>query len=74
MCIRDRFKAEAGTVGKICREHCFANRLIMRHVGDRMVISPPLVIDESEIDLMMERIVNALDSTLKTLKAEGLYA
>ena len=71
---RAPFKAEAGTVGKICREHCFANRLIMRHVGDRMVISPPLVIDESEIDLMMERIVNALDSTLKTLKAEGLYA
>jgi len=38
-----------------------------------MVISPPLVIEESEIDLMMERIGIALDSTVKSLKEEGLY-
>ena len=69
---RAPFAAEAGTVGKICREHCFANRLIMRHVGDRMVISPPLIIEESEIDQMMERIFIALDRTAESLKAEGL--
>ena len=28
------------------RETCFANNLIMRHVGDRMVVSPPLVMHE----------------------------
>ena len=41
---RAPFAADAGTVGLKCREHCFANNLVMRHVGDRMVISPPLVI------------------------------
>ncbi len=47
---RRQFAAEAGTVGLICRELCFANGLVMRHVGDRMIISPPLVITEDEID------------------------
>ncbi|MCB1340463.1 MAG: aspartate aminotransferase family protein, partial [Pseudooceanicola sp.] len=40
---RAKFAAEEGTVGLICRERCFANGLVMRHVGDRMIISPPLV-------------------------------
>lgn len=69
---RAAFASEAGTVGKICREHCFANRLVMRHVYDRMVISPPLIISESEIDTLIDRVSQALDSTLDTLKAEGL--
>ena len=41
---RAKFAADVGTVGFMVRERCFANNLIMRHVGDRMVISPPLVI------------------------------
>ena len=39
---RAKFASEAGTVGLRCRERCFANNLVMRHVGDRMIISPPL--------------------------------
>ena len=41
---RAKFASEPGAVGYICRERCFANNLVMRHVGDRMIISPPLVI------------------------------
>ncbi len=41
---RAKFATDAGTVGFMCRENCFANNLVMRHVGDRMIISPPLVI------------------------------
>ena len=37
---RAPFAADAGTAGLICREHCFANGLVMRHVGDTMIISP----------------------------------
>ncbi|MCP4819372.1 MAG: aminotransferase class III-fold pyridoxal phosphate-dependent enzyme, partial [Shimia sp.] len=47
---RAPFAAEKGTVGYKCREHCFEAGLVMRHVGDRMVISPPLVIKPEEID------------------------
>ncbi|CUH79830.1 Taurine--pyruvate aminotransferase [Tritonibacter multivorans] len=66
------FKAEAGTVGYICRERCFANNLIMRHVGDRMIVSPPLVIQPDEIDLLIERAWKSLDECHSELRKEGL--
>jgi putrescine aminotransferase len=51
---RAKFASEAGTVGFKMRERCFANNLIMRHVGDRMIIAPPLVITPAEIDVLIE--------------------
>ena len=69
---RAQFAAEAGTVGYICREFCFGNNLIMRHVGDRMIISPPLVVSNGEIDTLAERAWTALDLTAAKLKADGL--
>jgi len=71
---RAPFRVPAGTVGFKCREHCFANNLIMRHVGDRMVISPPLVISKAEIDTLIERATTALDLTYAQLQDEGLLA
>lgn len=70
---RAKFKAKAGTVGLICRERCFANNLIMRHVGDRMIISPPLVITQDEIDILIERAWMSLDEGMAQVKAEGLW-
>jgi putrescine---pyruvate transaminase len=69
---RARFAAEAGTAGLIVRERCFANNVVMRHVWDRMVIAPPLVITPGEIDLMIERATTALDEAHAELKSEGL--
>lgn len=69
---RAPFKADKGTVGLRCRERCFANGLVMRHVGDTMIISPPLVISTDEIDVLAERAVIALDETLAGLKSDGL--
>ncbi|MGL1921478.1 MAG: aspartate aminotransferase family protein [Hyphomicrobiales bacterium] len=62
---RARFKADAGTFGTICRDHCFDNNLIMRHVRDMMIISPPLIITKAEIDLLIQRAKRALDLTLE---------
>ena len=69
---RAAFAAPAGTAGLLCRDRCFANGLIMRHVGDRMVIAPPVVITKGEIDLLMERAGKALDETYASLKQDGL--
>ncbi|MGR3617500.1 MAG: aspartate aminotransferase family protein [Paracoccaceae bacterium] len=69
---RAAFSSEAGTVGYFCRERCFANNLVMRHVGDRMIISPPLVMTPDEIDLLIERARIALDETLEHLEANDL--
>lgn len=35
-------------IGMLCRGHCFGNGLIMRAVGDRMIIAPPLVITRAD--------------------------
>lgn len=70
---RARFAAEAGTAGFATRERCFANNLIMRHVYDRMIISPPLVITPAEIDILIERATRALDEAYAQLKSEGLF-
>ncbi|MDQ7070030.1 MAG: aspartate aminotransferase family protein [Rhodobacterales bacterium] len=64
--------AEPGTAGLICRDRCFANGLIMRHVGDRMIISPPLVLEKSDIDTLIERATKSLDETYARLKADGV--
>lgn len=69
---RAKFASEGGTVGLMCREHCFANNLVMRHVGDRMVISPPLVITPEEIETFTKRATIALDATYKDLKDKDM--
>jgi putrescine aminotransferase len=70
---RSKFASDVGTVGMICRTHCFENGLVMRHVGDRMIISPPIVINKAEIDQMFELAVKSLDQTLADIKDQGLY-
>ncbi len=70
---RAKFASEAGTVGYKTRERCFANNLVMRHVGDRMIIAPPLVITPEEIDILIERAKKSLDEAYKIVKDEGLF-
>lgn len=69
---RAAFAAEEGTVGFICRDRCFANNIIMRSVGDRMIISPPLTITCDEIDILIERATKSLDEAYEKVKADGL--
>ncbi len=69
---RAAFAGDGGAVGYICRERCFANNLIMRHVGDRMIISPPLVIRPEEIDTLVARATTALDETYAEIQKQGL--
>ena len=68
------FRAPPGTAGLRTREICFENGLIMRHVYDRMIISPPLIIKESEIDELISLARKCLDLSMKQLKQEGLWS
>lgn len=70
---RAKFAADEGTVGFICRERCFANNLVMRSVGDRMIISPPLTITCDEINILIERARKSLDECLEKIIADGLF-
>ncbi len=56
-----------GRVGTICRDHCFANGLVMRAVRDGMVLSPPLIIETAQIDALVDTARRCLDLTAKDL-------
>ena len=59
-------------VGMMCRAHLFDEGIIMRAVGDRMIVAPPLIMTPADIDEMVARISRALDKTLAQLTALGL--
>ena len=61
-------------IGMVCRGHCFGNGLIMRAVGDRMIIAPPLVITRTQIDEMTALIRRCLDLTLADVTQRGWMA
>ena len=69
---RAPFASLPGTVGLIGRDRSFANGLVMRHVGDRMIISPPLILTTSDIDTLIERAARALDETYDAIREDGL--
>jgi putrescine aminotransferase len=56
-----------GDVGGLCKDHCTANDLIMRAVGDSMILAPQLVISRSEIDELVDKAGRALDLTAHDL-------
>ena len=58
-------------VGMVCRGHMFGTGMIMRAVGDRMIIAPPLVITKAQIDEMVALIRSCLDKTHADLKARN---
>lgn len=63
---------EKAEIGLICREHSIAEGLVMRAVGDRMVVSPPLILSHEEADLLVERARIALDRTEADARSLGL--
>ena len=58
-------------IGMVCRAHCFREGLIMRAVGNRMIIAPPLVITPAQVDEMVSLIRRCLDLTLADAQAQG---
>jgi putrescine aminotransferase len=54
-------------VGTICRDHCFRNGLVMRAIRDTMVLAPPLIITEAELEELLSRAKLCIDLTAKDL-------
>ena len=64
-----RQRYEGRGVGMMCRNFCFDNGLIMRAVGDTMIIAPSLVITREEIDELVTKARKCLDLTLEALNS-----
>lgn len=62
----ERFDEDAGA-GTICRDHLVNNGLVMRAVGDSIVVAPPLVLSHEEADELVEKSWKCLDLTQQSL-------
>ncbi len=63
----ERFPEAAG-VGTACRDHAIDCGLVMRAVGDTMIVAPPFTLSHAEADELVSRARAALDKTLETRK------
>ena len=59
----------SGTTGPLCRDIAADLGLVMRAVGDSMIISPPLIMTKQQIDELVELTGKALDKTLDQIQA-----
>ena len=57
--------AREGDVGLLCREHSLQAGLVMRAVGDAMILSPPLVISHNEVDELIDKAATAIEKTAR---------
>jgi putrescine aminotransferase len=56
-----------GKVGTICRDHCFKNGLVMRAIRDTMVLAPPLIITQAEVETLLKKAKLCIDKTAKDI-------
>jgi putrescine aminotransferase len=62
-----RFGDKEGTAGPVLRDRCVANGLMVRAVRDAIVICPPLIITQAEIDRLVEIFDKSLTETAALL-------
>ena len=59
------FFPDVGRVGTHCRNYCFNSGLISRAIRDTMVLAPPLVVSEAEIQEIVAKLREAVDRTAR---------
>ncbi len=58
---------DQGSAGVACRDACSDNGLIMRAVGDSMILCPPLIITRPQIDEIVSKARQSLDEAKQVL-------
>jgi putrescine aminotransferase len=61
---REFFPRDAD-IGSHCRNYCFNGGLVMRAIRDTMVLAPPLVIAETEVEEIIAKARDAIDRTAR---------
>jgi putrescine aminotransferase len=62
------FFPDVGRVGTHCRNYCFNNGLISRAIRDTMVLAPPLIVSEAEIEEILVKLKDAIDRTARDFR------
>ena len=68
---REHFPEEVN-IGKRISDHCERLGLILRPIGALNIISPPLVLTETQIDELAGILRRGIEATIRDLRAEGL--
>jgi putrescine aminotransferase len=67
---RQRLDPDGGAALK-CRDHSIASGLMVRAVGNAIIMAPPLIIAPDEIDILVSRLSQALDATADAYGVTG---
>ncbi|GGP59270.1 aspartate aminotransferase family protein [Shewanella algicola] len=67
--LKQKFDSKTG-VGTFCRDACIKHGLVMRSVGDTMIISPPLIMTHGEIDELVAKATLALNDTYQYVQGQ----
>jgi putrescine aminotransferase len=67
---RERFHKDLGA-GTRCRDFCVNNGVVMRAVGDTMIVSPPLISEQNHIDELVDTAWKSLDLTQQSLESNS---
>ena len=62
-----------GAAGTKVANHAQALGLLVRNMGDRIAVCPPLIINETELADLFGRLRQSLDATLAELKSDGHF-
>lgn len=62
------FFPNIGDVGTHCRNYCFSSGLISRAIRDTMVLAPPFIISEREVEEIVAKLKAAIDNTARDYK------
>ena len=63
---RQRFAKEL-KAGERCRDFCIEQGLVMRAVGDTMIVAPPFVTTDAQLDELVDKAWRALELTHRAL-------
>ncbi|MEM6773397.1 MAG: aminotransferase [Pseudomonadota bacterium] len=61
---RERLAPES-EAAVFCRDTANNNGLMVRQTGDAMIIAPPLICDHGHVDILLEKLTQALDATAR---------
>ncbi len=61
------FFPDVGNIGTLCRNYCFSSGLVSRAIRDTMVLAPPFIISEAEVDEIVAKLKSAIDNTARDI-------
>ena len=70
----ERFCGKVGTAGPLVRDLCIRNGLMVRAIGDSIVMCPPLIITRAEIDRMVDVLERSLTEAQAALATHAAAA